>query len=122
MTEICSLLRNPSLWQWPAAELPGPGASEEDFSLQFELPGVIPSPVSGVSPPPLIIPFLPLWRQSFFQSFLKAFWECVGEASGAFIDQILTLLGTLFSSFFCNFSGFYGKVKIVLPQKREPHF
>ena len=52
MTEICSLLWNPSLWQWSAAELPGPGASEEDFSLQFELPEVAPSPVSGVSPPP----------------------------------------------------------------------
>ena len=58
MTEICSIFRNSSLWQWPAAELPGPGASEEDFSLQFELPGVIPSPVSGVSPP---LPYNPVF-------------------------------------------------------------
>ena len=109
MTEICSLLRNPSLWQWPAAELPGPGASEEDFSLQFELPGVAPSPVSGVSPPSLIIPFLSLWRQSFFQSFLGAFWERFGEASGAFLDQICTLLGSFFGAFFPTFHDFMEK-------------
>jgi len=109
MTDFCSVLRNPTLWQCPTADLPGPGASEEDFSLQFELPGVTPSPVSGVSPPSLIIPFLPLWRQSFFQSFLRAFWECVGEASGAFIDQILTLSGTLFGVFFATFQDFMEK-------------
>ena len=109
MTEICSLLRNSSLWQWPAAELPGPGASEEDFSLQFELPGVIPSPVPGVSPPPLIILVLPLLSQSFFQSFLGAFWERVGEPSGAFLNQMLMLLGAFFGAFFATFQDFMEK-------------
>ena len=109
MTDFCSVLRNSSLWQCPTADLPGPGASEEDFSLQFELPGVIPSPVSGVSPPPLIIPFLPLWRQSFFQSFLGAFWERVGEPSGAFLNQIWMLLGAFFGAFFATFQDFMEK-------------